>query len=148
MTRFVFLSLMIISAPIAVYGQQAANATLTGTITDQMGAAVASTKITATQIATGVTRDAITNDDGLYVFSNMTPGDYALRLEPPKGFAPKVTNAVSLNVGHTVTLNLQLEVDAALVMTDPIIQGPPLIDKSNSVIDGLIMQREVESLPL
>ena len=148
MTRLIFLSLMIISAPSAAFSQQAANATLTGMITDQMGAAVAGTKITATQTATGVTRDAVTNDDGLYVFANMTPGDYTLKLEPPKGFAPKVTNTVSLKVGQTVTFNMQVEIDAALVNADPIIQGPPLIDNRTSVIDGLIMQREVESLPL
>ncbi len=148
MARLIFLSLLIISAHLPALSQQAANATLTGTITDQMGAAVAGTKITATQIATGLTRDAVTNDDGLYVFSNMTPGDYTLRLEPPKGFAPKVTKPVSLNVGQTVTLNLHLEVDAALVNADPIIQGPELINTSNSVIDGLILQREVGSLPL
>lgn len=148
MAHFIFLSLMVISAPIAAFSQQAANATLTGMITDQMGAAVAGTKITATQTATGMKRDTVSNDDGLYVFSNMTPGDYTLRLEPPKGFALKITNAVSLNVGQTVTLNLHLEIEAALITGDPIIQGPPLIDNSNSVIDGLIMQREVESLPL
>src|SRR6185369_3137595 len=148
MRRFIVLSFVILCLPIVAISQQAANATLTGMITDQMGAAVAGTKITATQIATGVTRDAVTNDDGLYVFSNMMPGDYTLRLEPPKGFAPKVTKAVSLNVGQTVTLNLRVEVDAALVNADPIIQGPELINTSNSVIDGLIPQREVGSLPL
>jgi hypothetical protein len=148
MTRLLFLSLLIICAPFAVFSQQAANVTLTGMVTDQMGAAVAGTKITATQIATGVTRDVVTNDDGLYVFSNMTPGAYTLKLDPPKGFAPRVTNAVSLNVGQTVTLNLRIEIDATLVNADPIIQGPPLIDNSNSVIDGVIRQRDVESLPL
>jgi hypothetical protein len=148
MTRLIFLSLLIISASITVFSQQAANATLTGVITDQMGAVVAGTKITATQIATGVTRDAVTNDDGIYVFSNMTPGDYTLRLEPPKGFAPKVMKSVSLNVGQTVTLNLQVDVESASFTGDPIIQGPPLVNSSNAVIDGLIMQREVESLPL
>src|SRR4051794_16695553 len=122
MTRLIFLSLLIISASIAVFSQQAANATLTGIITDQMGAVVAGTKITATQIATGVTRDAVTNDDGIYVFSNMTPGDYTLRLEPPKGFAPKVTKSVSLNVGQTITFNLQVDVDSASFTGDPIIQ--------------------------
>src|SRR5215212_5238454 len=110
MTRFIFLSLMIISGPIASFSQQAANATLTGAVTDQMGAVIAGTKITATQTATGVKRDTVSNDDGLYVFSNMTPGDYELRLEAT-GFAQKVMKTVPLQVGQTVTLNVQLAVD-------------------------------------
>ena len=73
MTRFVFVSLVIISAHLSALSQQAANATLTGTITDQMGAVISGTKITATQTATGTKRDTVTNEDGYYVFSNMPP---------------------------------------------------------------------------
>jgi hypothetical protein len=44
-----------------------------------MGAVIAGAKITATQITTGIKRDAVSNEEGLYVFSNMAPGDYELR---------------------------------------------------------------------
>jgi len=138
--RLIFLSLLIIS-------QQAASATLNGAIIDQAGALVAGTKIRATQIATGITRDAVSNEVGFYVFSNMTPGDYELKFEKP-GFATSVTKTVSLSVGQTVTLNVNLEIDKTLIMADPVFQDPPLIDNSNSVIDGLIISRDVESLPL
>ena len=147
MARFIFLSLVIISAHLSAFSQQAANATLTGTVTDQMGAVVAGTKITATQLATGVSRDTVSNSDGLYVFSNMAPGEYELRLEA-KGFARHIITAVILKVGQTVTINAHLEIGTKTIETDPIIQGPPLIDNSNSVIDGVIGSREVEGLPL
>src|ERR1044071_5409364 len=147
MTRLVLLSVLIISAPLIALSQQSATATLTGTINDQMGAAIAGAKVTATQTATGIQRDAISNDHGLYVFSNLTPGDYELRIEA-QGFATKVTKAVPLNVGQMFTLNAQLEVDAAQGNVDQIISIPPLIDTSNSLIDGVIRSREVQSLPL
>jgi Carboxypeptidase regulatory-like domain len=147
MKRFALLTLIIFSAQLSAFAQQAANATLTGTITDQMGAVVAGTKITATQTATGLTRDAVSNEVGFFVFSNMTPGDYELRFEA-KGFAITIIKAVALQVGQTVTVNAVLEVSETLVMADPIIQGPPLINGSTSVIDSVIMSREVESLPL
>ena len=85
--------------------QQAANATLTGTIVDTAGALVPNAKLTATHTATGVHRETLSNETGLYVFSNMPPGSYELRLEAT-GFATKVTRAVLLKVGQTVTLNL------------------------------------------
>src|ERR1044071_3301955 len=147
MTRLVLLSVLIISAPLIALSQQSATATLTGTINDQMGAAIAGAKVTATQTATGIQRDAISNDHGLYVFSNLTPGDYELRIEA-QGFATKVTKAVPLNVGQMFTLNAQLEVDAAQGNVDQIISIPPLIDNTTSLIDGVIQSREVESLPL
>jgi hypothetical protein len=147
MTRFIFLSLLVISVHQTTFAQQAANATLTGTITDQLGAVIAGTKITATQTATGVTRDTVSNEDGLYVFSNMTPAEYEVRFEA-QGFAAKVTKAVPLKVGQTLTLNVHLEVNAANAIVDTITYEPPLIDNSNSVIDGVIRSREVDSLPL
>src|SRR5690349_5049772 len=147
MTRLIFLSLMIICAPLAAFSQQAATATLNGTITDQAGAVIAGTKITATQIATGLKRDAVSNEAGFYVFSNMTPGNYQLRFEAP-GFATRVMSTVPLNVGQTVTLSLNLDIKDTSIIADPIFDSPPLLDNSSSVVDGLIISREVERLPL
>jgi hypothetical protein len=148
MARFILLSLLVISVHLPIFGQQAANATLTGTITDQLGAVIAGTKITATQTTTGVKREAVSNEQGLYIFSNMTPGEYELRLEAT-GFAPKVRKAVVLKVGQTLTLDIGLEVPGLKdAIVDDITFRPPLIDNSNSVIDGVIVSKEVESLPL
>ena len=148
MTRFSLLSVLILLAHLTAIGQQAANATLTGTINDPMGAVIAGAKITATQTATGIRRDTVTNEDGLYVFSNMAPGDYELKIEST-GFATKVTKAaIALNVGQTVTLNMRLEVDSTQAIVDKITYTPPLIDNSTSLIDGVVRSREVQSLPL
>ena len=147
MTRFIFLSLIIICVHLSAFSQQAANATLTGTITDQMGAVIAGAQVTATHKATGLKRETTSNESGLYVFSNMTPGDYDVTLDA-KGFATKATKAVSLKVGQTVTLNAQLDVATYGTVVDDITYRPPLVDNSNSVIDGVIVSREVESLPL
>ncbi len=146
MARLIILSLLLISVHLPVFSQQAANSTLTGTVIDQMGAVVAGTKITATQTATGVKRDAVSNDNGLYVFSNMTPGEYEVRFEA-EGFTTLVVTRVPLKVGQTFTLNLSLEVAVNTVITE-YYYPPPLIDTSTSVTDSVIMSREVESLPL
>ena len=144
MKRLALLSVLIVSAHLIAFSQQAATATLKGTISDQMGAVIAGTRVTATQTATGIKREAVTNNDGLYVFSNMAPGDYELSFGAP-GFATKVTK-LALNVGQTLTFNTQLEVDITRVDVHQI--TAPRIDNSNSVIDGVIQSREVRSLPL
>ena len=147
MTRLALLSVLIFSPHLIAFSQQAATATLTGTVSDPMGAVIAGAKITATQTATGIKRDAVSNTDGLYVFSNLAPGDYELSIEAA-GFATKVTKNLALNVGQTVTVNTQLEVDITKANVEQITYTPPLIDKSNSLIDGVILSREVQSLPL
>ena len=53
-----------------------------------------------------------------------------------------------LNVGQTVTFNARLEVDMTKANVDQITETQTLIDNNNSVIDGVIKSREVQSLPL
>ncbi|HEX5885060.1 MAG TPA: carboxypeptidase regulatory-like domain-containing protein, partial [Pyrinomonadaceae bacterium] len=148
MTRLAVLILLIFSASAIAFSQQAANATLTGTITDPHGAVVSGVSVTATQKATGVKRETVSNDDGLYVLSNLAPGDYELRIEA-KGFTTKISKTlVSLKVGETVTLNVPLEVGVSESVVVDLVPQRQLIDDSDSVIDGIVESREVESLPL
>ena len=92
MRRVALLSLLTLCLYLPAFSQQAANATLTGTITDPRGAVVSGASVTATHKATGVKRDTTTNDSGLYVLSNMPPGDYELKVAA-QGFSTKVSKA-------------------------------------------------------
>src|SRR5215217_12330 len=147
MARLISLSLLLISVHLPVFSQQAANATLSGTVTDQMGAVIAGAQITATNKATGVKRETVSKQDGFYVLSNMTPGEYDV-LFNATGFAAKTTKSLSLKVGQTLTLNPQLDVPTYGAVVDDITYSAPLVDSSTTVIDGVIVSREVESLPL
>ena len=133
---------------LTTYAQQAANATLTGTVVDPQGSVVAGASITATQTATGAKRETSSNNDGLYVFSNMVPGDYELRVEA-KGFATSVSKQpVTLKVGQTVTVNVALEIGVTESIVVDLQAGVQLIDNSDSVVHGIVESREVQSLPL
>src|SRR5260370_33359392 len=61
-------------------------ATLNGVVTDPSSAAVAGAKITLTQKATDLKDETKTGSGGQYVFTNLTPGVYTLRVEST-GFA-------------------------------------------------------------
>ena len=133
---------------VTCFGQQAANATLTGTITDPHGAVVSGASIIATQRATGVKRETVSNDDGLYVLSNMAPGEYELRVEA-KGFTTKASKTgISLKVGQTVTQNVPLEISVNESVVVDMETRRQLIDNNDSLIHGIVESREVESLPL
>ncbi|MGH9958322.1 MAG: carboxypeptidase-like regulatory domain-containing protein, partial [Pyrinomonadaceae bacterium] len=106
----VFLLLILSAGATSALAQQSATATLTGRIVDPQGAVVSGASAIATQQATGARRETTTNDEGLYVLSNLPPGDYELRFEA-KGFKPRgSSSAVSLQVGQVVTLDVELEI--------------------------------------
>ena len=137
---------LLLMLAISVSGQQAAKATLTGTVTDPNGDRVPGVSITVTQTATGVQRQTVSNDEGLYVVTDLAPGEYDVRVEA-KGFVTRLTTHLVLQVGQTVTLNAPLEIRANTAISEQY-ASPPLIDNNDSLVQGVIESREVESLPL
>lgn len=148
------LLLSFISSPVLVsilttllYAQQPV-ATLSGIVTDPNGAVVAGSTVTATQLSTGTTRETMSNGEGLYVLSNLPPGDYKLRVEA-KGFATKVSKeTIALQVGQSMTVNVPLEINLNESIVVDLDGTPPLIDTSTSKVDRVIDEREIENLPL
>lgn len=129
-------------------GQQAAKATLTGTVTDPNGAVVAGVNVIATHTATGIRRETVSNDEGLYVLTDLAPGNYEVRVEA-KGFATKSTKTpVPLQVGQTVTLNVPLQIGVSESVVVDLVPRQAWIDNRDSLVQGVINTREVESLPL
>ena len=141
-----FLFVACLYAP--VFAQQAARATLTGMVTDPHGAAVPGVKITATLESAGIRRETISNDQGLYVLTDLVPGEYELKVEA-QGFITKVSRVpISLKVGQSVTLDVPLEIGLSETQVVDLVDNRSLIDNTASVVQGVIESREVETLPL
>ncbi|HXQ73290.1 MAG TPA: TonB-dependent receptor [Pyrinomonadaceae bacterium] len=141
-----FLLVACFTAP--VLGQQAARATLTGIVTDPHGAAVPGVKITATLESAGLKRETMSNEQGLYVLTDLVPGEYELRVEA-EGFTTRVSKVpISLKVGQSVTLDVPLEIGLRETEVVDLIGYRSMIDNTASVVQGVIESREVEALPL
>jgi Cna protein B-type domain. len=65
---------------------QEVTATVTGTVTDSSGAAVAGATVAVKSVERGVVYDTTTNDSGLYHISQLPVGRYEVRVEKP-GFS-------------------------------------------------------------
>src|SRR2546425_3683799 len=99
---------------------QLPTATLNGTVTDPQGAAVAGTKVTLLNQATGVSREATSDAQGFYTFANVAPGDYTVRVESP-AFAKAEVKDIRLEVGRASTVDVKLSL--AKVGETVIVQG-------------------------
>src|SRR5678815_1115553 len=127
--------------------QQSATATLSGAVKDPNGALVAGAQVTATQRATSIRRQAVTNDVGVFVITNLAAGVYELRVRG-KGFADNVIPSVSLQVGQTFDLDVPLAVTVQETVTLDDRSNYELVNTTSAVIDGVICNVEIENLPL
>src|SRR6202521_2050571 len=93
---FVILVVAILSAGQA--RAQVAGATLSGTVTDPSGAAIADAKVIILNKATGVTRDATAGSGGFYSVPNLLPGVYDITATA-SGFSAAKQSDVTLTVG-------------------------------------------------
>jgi outer membrane receptor protein involved in Fe transport len=130
--------------------QQSVTATLSGIITDPNGAVVSGAQVTATQKATGIRRETMSNAEGLYILTNLPTGEYELKVQAA-GFSTAVSQAaLVLQVGQSVTFDVRLEIAQASVTVtlDDGMSTIPLIDTLSSKVDSVVNEKEIASLPL
>ncbi|MFN2596122.1 MAG: TonB-dependent receptor domain-containing protein [Pyrinomonadaceae bacterium] len=128
---------------------QQPTATLNGRVVDPNGAVVPGARVTATQKATGVIREATTNEEGLYIFTNLPVGEYEVRAEA-QGFKKALLSNVVLQVGQSAKSDFKLEVGVVseTVCVDCGVDLRPLVNTDSATVDDVVSEREIESLPL
>lgn len=97
--------LILVLTAISVQAQDS-NATLSGTVTDSSGKAVASAEVSVRNVATGQSTDAVSGASGMYRVSNLPPGEYEVSASV-NGAAGKV-GKVTLANGSQQMVNLSL----------------------------------------
>jgi Carboxypeptidase regulatory-like domain len=145
-SRLVLLSI-VVSVLFSVAAQAQDTASLTGSVKDPSGAAVANAEVAVASPTRGINRVTTTNSDGEYAVPALPPGSYDVTITAP-GFkkyqapgvilrvAQKVRNDVTLQVGATTT---SIEVQGASVA--------PVETESNEVA-GTITGKEISQLQL
>ncbi len=101
------LSIMALFMGLQMFGKST-TASLSGTIRNDSGKAVADTKIMATNTETGDLWGMMTDRDGEYSFTTLSPGQYEVRAEH-SGYRIKVQDGVLLTAGDEQKLNLTIE---------------------------------------
>src|ERR1700680_5340894 len=109
-SAFVILASAILSASEAY--AQVSGATLSGTITDPSGAAIANAKVSIANKATGITRDVTADSAGFYSAPSLLPGDYDVTVAA-QGFSNTKESNVTLTVGAQQALNVSLRIGEA-----------------------------------
>lgn len=125
---------------------QSTGGRILGRVTDPTGALVAGVKVTATNEATGVGRDATTNETGDYVFPEMPVGVYTFTFELT-GFKKEVRRGATLQLNAVITLNITMQLGQAQEIVD-VTSEAPLVDTASTQLGAVVDDRTVSTLPL
>lgn len=126
---------------------QSTDASLAGTVVDPSGAVVAGVTVTAVNERTGVTNKSASNEVGAYSFPTLPAGEYRLMAEK-NGFRKTSLNAIRLEVGARVVLEVKLEVGASAEVVEVIADADNPLAVATSTVGGVITERKVLELPV
>ncbi len=125
---------------------QAVTGTLLGNVTDSTGAAVPGATVTATETRTNVSRTAVANETGYYLFTSLQNGIYTVEAEL-QGFKKVVREAVPVDVNTTIRVDLRLEV-GQLTETVSVSAETPLLQTDRTDTGRIIESKMIAELPL
>jgi hypothetical protein len=138
---------LLFAAPaLSAYAQsQALNGQIEGTVSDQNNAVIANAVISASNIETGATRTATTDESGVYRFPLLPIGNYRITAKA-EGFKRHVRDGITLNTGQTATVNIEFQT-GSMVETVTVSADTSVADAGKIDLGRVIDTRDVQNLP-
>jgi hypothetical protein len=141
----ILLLVLALSMP-RVSPAQGITGSITGTATDQTGAAVTGATVTAIEVGTNGTHTVTTSDIGSYTISNLPPGQYTVIVSKGNFKNFKQTN-ITLQIDQVVQLDVALTVGST-GETVEVTGAPPVLQTEDSSVGQVIDSEAIQSMPL
>ena len=143
--RLTFVLMLAGLAALPAYPQQV-NGTITGSVTDQSGAAIPGVQVRLSNIETGIQRMSSSGADGNYRFLVIPPGKYSVDVSH-QGFKAVRRDGIIVEADRSLAVPIRLEVGAVTEVVE-VKAGTPLLEPNTSSLGTVMDQRKVEELPL
>ena len=138
------LSLCLICATLSF--AQSTGGRILGRVADTSGAVLSGVKVIATNEATGVTRETLTNDSGDYGFPQVPIGIYTITFDLT-GFKTNERKGIQVELNQVVTFNSTLEIGQTKEVVE-VTSEAPLVDTTSTQLGAIVNNKSVNELPL
>src|SRR3974390_2108430 len=136
---------LLIGGPNVAFAQEV-TATISGTVTDQSGAAVIGSTVTAKAAERGTTYTGQSNDAGIYRISQLPVGTYDLRVEKT-GFQAALYSTLVLHENQVARIDVELKV-GQVSQTVEVTGAAPVLKTEATQVDTIINAATNDNLPL
>ncbi|MBS1854618.1 MAG: TonB-dependent receptor [Acidobacteria bacterium] len=128
------------------FAQTVAIAQISGFVRDPSGGAVAGAQVRATQTATQLVRQTVTDPNGAYVLPALPVGPYSLEVRV-SGFKTYIHSGIVLEVGNNIQINVGMQLGTVSESVKVSAQAD-MVQTSDNTISQVIDQRRIVDLPL
>lgn len=125
---------------------QTATSEIAGTVRDATGGVLPGVAISLTQVASGRTRQLMTDANGSYVATALPVGEYTVKAELPN-FQSALRQGIVLQVGRQAQVDMTLQVGSINQAVTIDVSAPPL-QTANAELSEIIDNTRVTELPL
>ena len=138
--------LILLGGSLLPLAAQVSTGTISGTVTDSSGAAVADAQIIVRNSGTDVTETLTTDSQGRFTQPSLNVGQYSVSANKT-GFQTVVRQNVTLTVGSQFVVDISLPVGTAQ-QTVTVQAEVAQVDTSTSTVANLVEQKQMVDLPL
>ena len=147
-TQFIWICLAVsLFVGTAMSQAQSNAADLQGVVRDQNGAVVVNASVSARNLATNISREATTNDDGFYKIVNLSPGEYELTVKA-SNYKTAVIPSVKITVGQTANQDVPLEVGDISATVTVTTAAPNIVQTTETAVSTTVDQQRIDNLPI
>ncbi len=119
---------------------------ITGTVSDPSGAAVPGATVQVQSTDTGLQRETTTNNEGIYLLSDLPPGTYTVTVTS-SAFAKAVINGAAVSANQVRRVDASLQV-AQVNQTVEVTAATPALQTDRADVNTNISRQEVANLPV
>ncbi|MFL6211792.1 MAG: carboxypeptidase regulatory-like domain-containing protein [Pyrinomonadaceae bacterium] len=138
--------LLCLGCLIGIHAQTSTVGSISGTVRDEKGAAVAGAEVIIAEGQTGAARTVITDSDGFYSAPSLPVGRYEISTAP-QGFKKTISSGVDLHVGDKLVVNLNVEV-GQVSETVTVTGEAQQVETRTGDVSSLVSEKQVTELPL
>lgn len=143
---YCLMAVLAVGALATAHAQTLSTSQISGTVTDQSGAAIASAQVVLTNTATSIAHTVTSNATGGYLIADVTSGSYTMQVTAA-GFATYVQKNIVIQVGTNPSIIVKMAVGS--ITQQVVVETTALqVETSNTGVGQVIDQARVVDMPL
>jgi hypothetical protein len=128
-----------------VLAQGATTGSISGVVTDPQGGVIPGAIVKIISVDTGIERDTVSNDAGLFTMPRLASGKYTVRVSK-QGFRLQEYREVIVRVAEDTALTARLEL-GSVTETVVVEATPPLVEANTAQTSNTFDQKKIGELP-